>query len=242
MASRQRVRLEEVAQIVIEQPAVNSEALLVKQAQFGWTSEELTLVIKTMFEDGTEPVGSMGDDTPHAVLSPKPRPLFNYFKQRFAEVTNPPIDHLREDQVMSLRVLLGRRGNLLAETEELAHLVRLNSPVLSNEELKALQNLDDPAFRSVVLDATFPVPTAGERRWNFNENGEGTCSLERAVRRLCDDAERAVQFGASILILSDKKAGPPPRRYSGVVGRRRRASPPHAPGTAQPGQLGRGER
>ncbi|GIV83967.1 MAG: glutamate synthase [Candidatus Roseilinea sp.] len=208
-ASRQRVRLEEVAQIVIEQPAVNSDALLVKQAQFGWTSEELTLVIKTMFEDGTEPVGSMGDDTPHAVLSPKPRPLFNYFKQRFAEVTNPPIDHLREDQVMSLRVLLGRRGNLLAETEELAHLVRLNSPVLSNEELKALQNLDDPAFQSVVLDATFPVPTLAPSVLALDaELGSRECALERAVRKLCDDAERAVQFGASILILSDKKTGP----------------------------------
>ena len=70
----------------------------------------MTAVIKTMFEDGTEPVGSMGDDTPHAFLSRKPRTLFNYFKQRFAEVTNPPIDHLREDQVMSLRVLLGARA------------------------------------------------------------------------------------------------------------------------------------
>jgi len=209
-ASRQRVRLEEVAQIVVEQPAVNSEALLVKQAQFGWTSEELTLVIKTMFEDGTEPVGSMGDDTPHAVLSPKPRPLFNYFKQRFAEVTNPPIDHLREDQVMSLRVLLGRRGNLLAETEELAHLVRLNSPVLSNEELKALQTLDDPAFQSVVLDATFPVPDPDSHLDAPNPvvDGSRASALERAVHRLCDDAERAVRFGASILILSDKKTGP----------------------------------
>jgi glutamate synthase (ferredoxin) len=208
-ASRQRVRLEEVAQIVVEQPAVNSEALLVKQAQFGWTSEELTLVIKTMFEDGTEPVGSMGDDTPHAVLSPKPRPLFNYFKQRFAEVTNPPIDHLREDQVMSLRVLLGRRGNLLAETEELAHLVRLNSPVLSNEELKALQTLDDPAFQSVVLDATFPAtdPDAQPDGLALADGGR-TCALEQAVHRLCDDAERAVRFGASILILSDKRTGP----------------------------------
>lgn len=211
-ASRQRVRLEEVAQIVIEQPVVPSDALLRKQAQFGWTSEELTLIVKTMYEDGTEPVGSMGDDTPHAVLSPKPRPLFNYFKQRFAEVTNPPIDHLREDQVMSLRVLLGRRGNLLAETEELAHLVRLNSPVLSNEELKALQTLEDPAFRSAVLDATFPVIDHDAHVVDVRVNGDGmampTCALESAVRKLCDDAERAVQVGASILIISDRKTGP----------------------------------
>ena len=195
IASRQRVRLEEVANLTLEQPAVNSEALLVKQAQFGWTSEEMTMIIKTMFEDGTEPVGSMGDDTPHAVLSAKPRPLFNYFKQRFAEVTNPPIDHLREDQVMSLRMLLGARGNVLDETEDLAHLVRINSPILRNEELKAIQTLDDSAFQSVVLDATFNV-------------ADGEAGLEKAVHRLCDDAERAVRVGASILILSDRKAGP----------------------------------
>ncbi len=212
-AARQRVRLEEAAQIVIEQPAVNSEALLVKQAQFGWTSEELTLIVKTMYEDGTEPVGSMGDDTAHAVLSPKPRPLFNYFKQRFAEVTNPPIDHLREEQVMSLRVLLGRRGNLLAETEELAHLVRLRSPILSNEELKALQKLDDSAFQSVVLDATFPLDAAlitqrAKDSCSANNGHRQPCALEQALQRLCADAERAVRVGASILIISDRKAGP----------------------------------
>ncbi len=195
VASRQRVRLEEVANLTLEQPAVNSEALLVKQAQFGWTSEELTVIVKTMYEDGTEPVGSMGDDTPHAVLSPKHRPLFNYFKQRFAEVTNPPIDHLREDQVMSLRMLLGGRGNVLDETEDLAHLVRINSPILRNEELKAIQTLDDSAFQSVVLDATFNV-------------ADGEAGLEKSVRRLCEDAERAVRVGATILILSDRKAGP----------------------------------
>jgi glutamate synthase (ferredoxin) len=194
-ARRQRIRLEEASGIVIEQPAVNSEALLVKQAQFGWTSEELTFVIKTMFEDGTEPVGSMGDDTPHAVLSPKPRPLFNYFKQRFAEVTNPPIDHLREDQVMSLRVLVGRRGNILEEREELTHLVRLNSPILTNEELKALTRLDDSAFQSVVLDASFPFNGA---------QGE----LDRALQKLCADAERAVLVGASMVVISDRKTGP----------------------------------
>ncbi len=195
IAARQRVRLEEVANLALEQPAVNSDALLVKQASFGWTSEELTVVVKTMFEDGTEPMGSMGDDTPHAVLSNKPRPLFNYFKQRFAEVTNPPIDHLREDQVMSMRVLIGARGNLLEESESNAHLVRLNSPILRTEELKAIQQIDDSAFQSVVLDATFSV-------------ADGPRGLEKAMRRLCDDAERAVRVGASLLIISDRKTGP----------------------------------
>ncbi len=224
-ARRQRIRLEEAASIQIEQPAVNSEALLTKQAQFGWTSEELTFVVKTMYEDATEPVGSMGDDTPHAVLSHKPRALFNFFKQRFAEVTNPPIDHLREDQVMSLRVLIGRRGNILDEKEEQTHLIRLNSPILTNEELKALTRIDDSAFQSVTLDATFAITTAGAAEIpNFRfensavgevrqecanlESGISQRELEKGVRRLCADAERAVLAGASILILSDRKTGP----------------------------------
>ncbi len=189
----QRIRLEEAAHIVIAQPAVNSNALLKMQAQFGWTSEELTFVVKTMFEDATEPVGSMGDDTPHAVLSPKPRPLFNYFKQRFAEVTNPPIDHLREDQVMSLRVLVGPRGNILDERPEQTHLIRLNSPILTNEELKALVGIDAAAFRSKTLNATFEVPS-----------GSHSSAMHGAVRRLCDEAGAAVCDGASLLVLSDR--------------------------------------
>jgi len=190
-ARRQRVRLEDIADVRIEQPVINSEALLQKQAALGWTSEELTMVIKTMYEDGTEPVGSMGDDTPLAVLSAKPRPLFAFFKQRFAEVTNPPIDHLREDQVMSLRILLGARGNLLAENEKAAHLIRVHSPVLRNEQLKAIIKLEDERFRSPVLDATFGM-------------GE---TLQDAVARLCQNAVDAVTAGASILILSDRAVG-----------------------------------
>jgi len=207
-ARRARVRLEDAAPLGLEQPALNSEALLTRQAAFGWTNEELTMVVKTMYEDGTEPVGSMGDDTPSAVLSPKSRPLFNYFKQRFAEVTNPPIDHLREDQAMSLRQLIGSRGNLLAETEDLAHQIRLNSPILRNEELKAIQSLESAAFQSVSLDATFPVRLSGDAGRPAAVVSTAESALEQSVKRLCDDAERAVRQGASILILSDKKTGP----------------------------------
>jgi glutamate synthase (ferredoxin) len=192
-AQRQRVRLEDVADIKVVQRVVNPETLLQKQAMLGWTSEELTMVIKTMYEDAAEPVGSMGDDTPHAVLSPKPRPMFNYFKQRFAEVTNPPIDHLREDQVMSLRVLLGARGNVLEEREEHAHLIRLNSPILRNEELRAIVQLGDVAFKAAVLDATFEVVAKREAG-----------NLQTAVMNLCKSAEKAIKSGVSILILSDK--------------------------------------
>jgi len=211
-AQRQRVRLEDIAALGVEQPAVNAEQLLQRQAAFGWTSEEITMVVKTMFEDATEPVGSMGDDTPHAVLSPKPRPLFNYFKQRFAEVTNPPIDHLREDQAMSLRMLLGAHGNLLEEKEELAHQIRLNSPILRNEELKAIQIIDDSVFKSVVLDATFPVATDdGGRKTDQTSVARPPSpvgALAQALHRLCAEAESAVRDGASILILSDRRTGP----------------------------------
>lgn len=197
-AQRQRVRLEDVANIKVQQPAVNAEILLQKQAALGWTAEELAMVIKTMYEDGTEPVGSMGDDTPHAVLSPKSRPLFNYFKQRFAEVTNPPIDHLREDQVMSLRVLIGPRGNVLEEREQHAHLIRLNSPILRSEELKAIIDLDDAAFQTAIIDTTFGVPSGKN----------APTALKNAIETLCAKTEAAVRGGASILILSDRRMGP----------------------------------
>ncbi|HQV27600.1 MAG TPA: glutamate synthase-related protein [Thermoflexales bacterium] len=195
-AQRNRVRLEEIANLRTEQPAINSETLLSRQAAMGWTSEEITMVVKTMYEDATEPVGSMGDDTPQSVLSPKPRPLFSFFKQRFAEVTNPPIDHLREDQVMSLRMQLGARVNLLDESETAARLVRVESPILWNEDLKALTHVEDSAFQSAVIDATFSA--------HPEEGG----ALRRAVKRLCDEVERAARLGASLIILSDRKVGP----------------------------------
>ncbi len=157
------------------------------QAAFGYTSEELAMILKPMAQEGHDPVGSMGDDTPQAALSNKPRPLFNYFKQRFAEVTNPPIDPLREQMVMSLHVLLGRRGSLLEESPEHARLIELSSPILQDAELEALQRLPQTA----TILALWPV-------------AEGAAGLERAVQALCQAAEAAVEEGASILILSDR--------------------------------------
>ncbi len=98
-------------------------------AAFGYTREEQTVILRPMWEEGREPIGSMGDDTPTAVLSDVPRPLFHYFKQRFAEVTNPPIDSLREEMVMSLSQRLGRRACILSETPEAARLLELPSPI-----------------------------------------------------------------------------------------------------------------
>ncbi|MCS7221089.1 MAG: glutamate synthase large subunit [Anaerolineae bacterium] len=162
-------------------------SLMHLQAAFGYTSEELAMILKPMAQDGHDPVGSMGDDTPLAALSDKPRPLFNYFKQRFAEVTNPPIDPLRERMVMSLHVLLGRRGSLLEESPEHARLIELSSPILQDDELEALRRMPHTA----TISALWPV-------------AEGAAGLERAVQALCQAAEAAVDTGASVLILSDR--------------------------------------
>jgi glutamate synthase (ferredoxin) len=161
-----------------------------QQAMFGYTDEEITVILKPMATGGAEPTGSMGDDTPHAVLSGFDRPLYHYFKQRFAEVTNPPLDSLRETMVMSLRVLLGARGNLLDETPAPAHLLELPSPFLTRPQLDAIREMDQE-FPHAMLSATFAV-------------NDDTHSLEHAIGSLCSQAERAVNAGNVILILSDR--------------------------------------
>ncbi|HEX7587781.1 MAG TPA: glutamate synthase central domain-containing protein, partial [Anaerolineae bacterium] len=161
-----------------------------QQALFGYTDEELVVVLKPMATGAAEPTGSMGDDTPPAVLSEFKRPLYHYFKQRFAEVTNPPLDSLRETLVMSLRVLLGARGNLLEESPAPAHLLELDSPFLTRPQLDAIRAMDDE-FAHALLSATFVV----------NDDPD---ALARAVENLCAQAERAVNAGNVILILSDR--------------------------------------
>ena len=169
------------------------DGLVRQQAAFGYTSEEITVIIRPMIENAKEPNGSMGDDTPVAVLSRHDRPLFHYFKERFAEVTNPPIDHLRERLVFSLRTLLGRRGNLLEESPEHARLLELASPILLNDELAAIKALGecDPDFKVEVVSTLFEV-------------AKGPDGLAPAVAELCRRAEEAVDRGARILILSDR--------------------------------------
>ncbi|PDW02879.1 glutamate synthase large subunit [Candidatus Viridilinea mediisalina] len=164
--------------------------LTIQQVAFGYSTEDLNVVMKPMGSTGQEPVGSMGDDTPAAVLSRLEvgRPLFHYFKQRFAEVTNPPIDSLREDLVMSLSVALGRRRNLLEATPEHAHLIQLTTPILTDDQLAALRATVDPELVSATVPALCPVGT----------------SLANAVAQLRAAAEKSVRAGASILIISDR--------------------------------------
>jgi glutamate synthase domain-containing protein 2/glutamate synthase domain-containing protein 1/glutamate synthase domain-containing protein 3 len=161
-----------------------------RQISFGYTNEELDMILKPMIKDGAEAVGSMGDDTPLAVLSLRPRLLYTYFNQLFAQVTNPPIDPIRERLVMSLFTTLGWRRNLLSETPEHASQVTLDSPILFNEELEAVRKVGGE-HRSGTLSLL----------WNASS---GPAGLASAVRNLCKSAEQAVDEGIRILILSDR--------------------------------------
>jgi glutamate synthase (ferredoxin) len=176
------------AQPFPESTWISSEALLRYQIAFGYTTEDVEMIIEEMAAQGKEPTFCMGDDIPLAVLSAKPRLLYDYFKQRFAQVTNPPIDPLRESLVMSLSIQLGERGNLLEEKSEYARLLRLNSPILNEPELERIRESN---FETGNLSTLFDLL-------------EGTEALGEAVNALCQKATTAVQAGKKILILSDR--------------------------------------
>ncbi len=178
----------------------SSLSLVRRQIAFGFTSEEMVVVLRPILSNGAEPVGAMGDDTPLAALSHLPRPLFHYFKQRFAEVTNPPIDSLRESMVMSLRMLLGARANLLSETPAATRLVELTSPILTQEHFAVLENLSTGTadFRMSSLSMTWQ-PDSAER----NPRSQGTM-LRTALQELCEQASQAVTAGTRLLVLSDE--------------------------------------
>jgi glutamate synthase (NADPH/NADH) large chain/glutamate synthase (ferredoxin) len=166
-----------------------------RQVAFGYTADELEHVMVPIANDGKEPVGSMGDDTPLAVFSERPQLLYNYFTQRFAQVTNPPIDPLREELVMSLDMLLGYRRNIFRERDQHARLIRIGSPVLLNPELNRLREMMIPEFGTETLPALFNV-------------GAGEDGLRQGLERLCDRAVRAVEDGKTLLVISDRETGP----------------------------------
>ncbi len=179
--------------------AAGAPTLAQRQVSFGYTSEEMVVVLRPMVTDGQEPVGAMGDDTPAPGMSALPRPLFHYFKQRFAEVTNPPIDPLREEMVMSLRVLLGRRACVLSETPEATRLIELRSPVLKPDQMAALLNRPEPEFLASTISAVWETPA------DHSPEIAGA-ALRAAVERLCAAAEEAVRNGTRILVISDEAA------------------------------------
>ncbi len=161
-----------------------------RQSSFGYTFEELRMLIKPMAENGVEAIGSMGTDTPLAVLSERPRLLYDYFQQLFAQVTNPPIDSIREEIVTSPVTTIGAEGNLLDPKPESCHLIKLKTPIITNTELAKLKQLDGD-FQSLTLPILFD-PKAG------------VAGLEAAIEEICQEADRAIAQGTSIIILSDR--------------------------------------
>jgi glutamate synthase domain-containing protein 2/glutamate synthase domain-containing protein 1/glutamate synthase domain-containing protein 3 len=167
------------------------KTLLLRQRAFGYTDEDLKMILGPMAAKGEEPIGSMGADTPLACLSDKPQPLFNYFKQLFAQVTNPPIDPIREEMVMSLISYIGTERNILAETPQHCHTLRLPHPILTNRDLERLRRVSQGSFLATTLPMLFAVE-------------EGNRGLERALDQLCRRASLAIQSGYTLLILSDR--------------------------------------
>jgi glutamate synthase domain-containing protein 2/glutamate synthase domain-containing protein 1/glutamate synthase domain-containing protein 3 len=178
-----------------EAVTISDQPLHARQRAFGYTQEDLRVLLTPMARDAAEPVGSMGNDLALAVLSDQAPPLFSYFKQLFAQVTNPPIDPIREEIVMSLATSLGTELNLFDETPAHAHKLILRQPILLNRELETLRHVSHDEFSAQTFDTTWPV-------------AEGAAGMERALERLCAQAHEAVARRVNILILSDRSLGP----------------------------------
>jgi glutamate synthase domain-containing protein 2/glutamate synthase domain-containing protein 1/glutamate synthase domain-containing protein 3 len=172
-----------------------SEPLRSLQRAFGYTQEDLRVLLAPTAAKGEEPIGSMGNDLSLAVLSDRQPPLFSYFKQLFAQVTNPPIDPIREAIVMSVATGVGSERNLLAETPDHAHQLAMKTPILRSSELEKLRQVDSSVFRARTLDITWPA-------------ADGPEGMDAALDRLCLEADRALAEGANVLILSDRAVGP----------------------------------
>ncbi|MFC4254048.1 glutamate synthase large subunit [Altererythrobacter xixiisoli] len=177
-----------------EEIVTDEESLLIRQQGFGYTQEDITKFLEPMAANGDDPLGSMGTDTPIAVLSDKSRLLFDYFKQNFAQVTNPPIDPIREELVMSLLSMIGPRPNLLGHDAGVHKRLEVSQPILTNEDLAKIRSVEeslDGAFRTATIDMTWDAST-------------GVDGLEMAIKEMCWAATEAVLQDKNILILSDR--------------------------------------
>jgi len=187
---RQRLMLDELpAQPVPE--LHDSTTLLSLMQAFGYTTETMQFMLIPMLREKRDPLGSMGNDAALAVLSDKPRLPYEYFKQLFAQVTNPPIDSIREEVIMSLECYIGPEGNLLDTREEQCHRLCVSHPILTNEDLAAIKQLDYRGWKTKTIDITFP-------------RSEGASGLRPAIDRVCQEASQAIQDGYSLIVLSDR--------------------------------------
>jgi glutamate synthase domain-containing protein 2/glutamate synthase domain-containing protein 3 len=191
---KQRVTLDDLPDVAADAPP-NPEARLQLQQAFGYTLEDIRLLIAAKIDNGQEATGSMGDDAALAALSDRPRPLFHYFKQLFAQVTNPAIDSILERPVMSLHSLLGSERNLLEETEEHARLLHLTQPVMTDDDLARIRAIDADGFAVATVPILFKAAEAGE-------------GMRAAVAKMCAEASEAIAGGANIIVISDRGVSP----------------------------------
>jgi glutamate synthase (NADPH/NADH) large chain len=167
------------------------ETLLHRMQAFGYTTETMQFMLIPLVQELRDPVGSMGNDTALACMSDKPRMIYDYFKQLFAQVTNPAIDSIREEVVMSLECYIGPEGNLLDTTEQHANRLRVPHPILDNEELEALKHVNYREWRSLTIDITF-------------DKSEGPAGLDKSLENICFQATEAINDGYSLIVLSDR--------------------------------------
>ena len=165
--------------------------LIPRMQAFGYTTETMQFMLMPLVRELRDPLGSMGNDAALACLSDKPRLMFDYFKQLFAQVTNPAIDSIREEVIMSLECLIGPEGNLLSSKAENAHRLRLKNPILSNEELSSIKNLNQYDWKTKVIDITYPKE-------------EGHSGILKTIDRVCAESESAIDDNYSFIVLSDK--------------------------------------
>ena len=173
----------------------DSSTLLERMQAFGFTQETMQFMLLPLIKVQKDPIGSMGNDSCLACLSDKPRMIYDYFRQLFAQVTNPAIDSIREEVIMSLECYIGPEHNLLETTEQHAHRLRVPHPILSNEQLATLKHIDHRGWKSQVIDITWPL-------------SEGKDGMVKALERVCSEAEAAVDAGYSLVVLSDRAIGP----------------------------------
>jgi glutamate synthase (ferredoxin) len=186
-----RVHFSDLPNVPEKEPLYNHQVTLQRLQAFGYNFEDLKINVGPMAQNSIQPVGSMGTDTPLAVLSDKPQLLYNYFKQLFAQVTNPPIDPIREELITSTTLTLGLEGNLVDPKPESCRQLRLPDPILKNSDMEKLRKIDMPGLKSLTLPILF-------------NPAEGKTGLERALEELFKAADQAIADGTTILILSDK--------------------------------------
>ena len=190
-ADKNIIPLKKMPKVPVKGQSSDFSTLLNRHKAFGFTQEDFEFLILPTINNAQEPLGSMGNDTPLAVLSNQPRLLYNYFKQLFAQVTNPPVDAIREEMVMSLISYLGSEGNLLEETPEQAHRIQIDHPILTNNELEQLRHNPLPEFKATTIPILFPAK-------------EGENGLAPVMEDIFKQADQAIKKGHALLILSDR--------------------------------------